>query len=117
MFFNNWSKLYHHFRSTGIHAVGTIQLNRSRGCPLDANKNLMKNRRDAMDYHCNRNSGMMAVKRVDSSVVNLVLHFVGVKPIAELERWFRKEKVRKNTPCPQIFQQYNKRMRGVVSYH
>ena len=79
MFFNNWSKLYHHFRSTGIHAVGTIQLNRLRGCPLDANKNLMKNRRNAMDYHCNRNSGMMAVKWVDSSVVNLVLNFVGVK--------------------------------------
>ena len=64
MFFNNWSKLYHHFRSTGIHAVGYF---------------FMKNRRNAMDYHCNRNSGMMAVKWVDSSVVNLVLNFVGVK--------------------------------------
>ena len=37
-----------------------------------------------MDYHCDRNSGIMAVKWVDSSVVNLVLNFVGVKPIGEL---------------------------------
>ena len=70
-----------------------------------------------MDYHCDRNSGIMAVKWVDSSVVNLVLNFVGVKPIGELERWFGKEKVRKNTPCPQIIQQCNKSMRGVVWYH
>ena len=30
--------LLHHFSSTGIHAVGTIQFNCLRGCPLDANK-------------------------------------------------------------------------------
>ena len=33
----------HHFRSKGIHAVGTIRLNRLPGCHLDANKDLIKN--------------------------------------------------------------------------
>ena len=55
----------------------------------------------------------MAVKWVDNSVVNLVSNFVGVEPIRELERWCGKEKVRKNIPCPQTVQQYNKNMGGI----
>ena len=59
----------HLFRSKGIHAVGTILLNRLRGCPLDVKKNLMKN--GAMDYRCDSNSGIKIVKWVDKNVVNL----------------------------------------------
>ena len=46
MFFDNWFTtldLLHHFRSKGIYAVWTIRLNRLRSCPLDTNKDLMKN--------------------------------------------------------------------------
>ena len=116
VFFDNWFAtldLLHSFRSKGIHAVGTNRLNRLRDCPLDANKDLMKNGRGAMDYHSDSNSGIMAVKWVDNSVVNLVSNFVGVEPIRKLKRWCGKEKVRKNIPCPQIVQQYNKSMGGV----
>ena len=116
MFFDIWSTtldLLHHFRSKRIHAVGTIRLNRLRGCPLDANKDLMKNESSAMDYRCDSNSGIMAVKWVGNSVVNLASNFVGVEPIGELERWCGKEKVRKNIPCPPIVQQNNKSMVGV----
>ena len=116
VFFDNWFTtldLLHPLISKGIYAVGTIRLNRLQGCPLDANKDLMKNGRGAMDYRCNSNSGIMAVKLVDNSVVNLVSNFVWVEPIGELERWCGKEKVRKNIPCPQIVQQYNKSMGGV----
>ena len=56
---------------------------------------------------------LMAVTWVDNSVVNLASSFVGDEPIWELERWRGKEKVRKNIPCPQIVQQYNKSMGGV----
>ena len=116
VFFDNWFttlNLLHPFRSKGIHAVGTIRLNRLRCCPLDAKKDLIKNGRCAMDYRCDSNSGIMAVKWVDNSVVNFVSNFVGVEPIGELERWCGKEKVRNNIPCPQIVQQYNKSMGGV----
>ena len=66
-----------------------------------------------MNYRCDRNSGIMAVKWVDNRAVNLASNFVGVEPDGELERWCGKEKVRKNTPCPEIVQQYNKGMGGV----
>ena len=73
----------------------------------------MKNVRSAMDYRCDSNSGIMAVKWVDNSVVNLASNFVGVEPIGKLEKLCRKKKVRKNIQCRQIVQQYNKSMGGV----
>ena len=115
MFFDNWFTkldLPHHFRSKRIHTVGTIRLNRLRGLLHDANKDLMKNGRGARDYRSESNSGIMAVKWVDNSVVNLASNFVGVKSIGELKRWCGKE-VSKNISCPQIVQQYNRSMGGV----
>ena len=84
-----------------------------RGCPLDANKDLMKNGRGTMDYRCDSNSGITAVKLVDNNVITLTSNLVGVESVGELRRWRGKEKVRKNIPCPQIVQQYNKSMGGV----
>ena len=55
----------------------------------------------------------MAGKWVDNSVINILSNFVGVEPIRELERSCRKENLRKNIPCPQIVQQYNRSMGGV----
>ena len=58
-FFDNWFTtldLLYLFRSKGIHAAGKIRLNHLRGCPLDANKDLIKNLRGAMDYRCDCNS-------------------------------------------------------------
>ena len=78
--------LLHRIRSKGIHAVVTVRLNHFRGCSLDANKDLMKNGRGAMNYRCDSNSGIMSVKWVDDSVVNLASNFVGVEPFGELER-------------------------------
>ena len=99
--------LVHHFRLKGIHAVGTIRLNCLQGCPLDANKDLMRNGRSTIDYCCDRNSGIMAKKWVNYSVVNLASNYVGVGQIGELERWCGKEKAR------EIVKRYNKSMGGV----
>ena len=84
VFFDTWFitlDLLHHFRSKGIHAVGTVPMKRLQDCPLDANKDLMKNGRGATDYRCDSNWGIMSVKLVDNSVVNLASNFVGVEPI------------------------------------
>ena len=90
VFFGNWFTtldILNHFASKGKHAIGTLQSNRLQCCPLDANKALIKNGRGAIDYRCDGNSGIMAVKWVDNSVVNLASTFVGDEPITELERW------------------------------
>ena len=60
----------------------------------------MKNGRNAMDYRCDSNSRIMAVKWIDNSMVNLTLNFVEAEPIGELERWCGKEKVRKKHFMP-----------------
>ena len=114
--FDNWfttPDLLHHFRSKEIHVVGTTRLKLLRGCPLDANKDLLKSGTGAMDYHCNSNFGIIYVKWVDNTVVNLASNFVEVEPNEELERWWEKEKMKKNIPCPHIIRQYNKSMGGV----
>ena len=66
-----------------------------------------------MDYRCDGNSGIIAVKWVDNSVVNLSSNFVGIEPMSKVERWCSKEKIRKDIPCPQIVKEYNKSMGGV----
>ena len=106
VFFDKWFttlNLLYHFRSKEIHAVGTIQLNRLRGGLLDANTDLMKNDRDAMDYCCDIYSGLMAVKWVSNNVVNLTANFFGVEPNGELDRWCGKEKAIKTFHFLKLF--------------
>ena len=105
--------LLHHFRSKGIHAVGTTRLNHLQDCPIDTNKDLMKNGRGTIYYRCDGNSDIMTVEWVDNSMVNISSDFAGVEPVGELERWHGKEKVRKTIPCPQIVQQCSKNMGGI----
>ena len=95
--------LLHHFRSKGIHAVGTTRLNHLQDCPIDTNKDLMKNGRGTIYYRCDGNSDIMTVKWVDNSVVNISSDFAGVEPVGELERWHGKEKVRKTFHALKLF--------------
>ena len=53
VFFDNWFTtldLLYYLRANGILAVGTIRVNRLKGCPVDANKELQKLGRGTMDY-------------------------------------------------------------------
>ena len=59
---------------------------------------------------CDRKFGIMAVNWVrNNSMVDLASNFFGVKLSMELERCGQ-DKVRKNIPCLQVVQQYNKSM-------
>ena len=66
-----------------------------------------------MDYSTDNNSGIIMVKWVDNSVVQLVSNFCGIEPMSKILRWCKKDKLHKDTPCPAIVIQYNKSMGGV----
>ena len=116
LFFDNWFstlELMLYLKNKGILAVGTIRLNRLGGCSASSNKDLQKAGTGSSDYRTDNNSGIVVVKWVDNNVVQLISNFVGIEPMTSIERWCKKEKKRKDIPCPQIVKQYNKSMGGV----
>ena len=116
LFFDNWFTtldLLLYLQRIGILAVGTVRANRLRGCPLENSKTIQKKGRGSVDYRTDYNSGIILVKWVDNSVVQLASNFVGVQPMGQIERWVKSTKERKNIDCPSIVLMYNKSMGGV----
>lgn len=116
VFFDNWFTtvdLMRYLKREGILAVGTIRGNRVQGCPLVGNKEIGKGNRGDLDYRVDNNSGVVIVKWLDNSVVQLCSNFIGVEPMDTIQRWDRKDKTRKDIQCPQIVKVYNKSMGGV----
>ena len=66
-----------------------------------------------MDYRTDNNSGIIITKWVDNKTLNLISNYVGVKPMASVQQWSKKEKSKVQVPCPQIVVAYNKAMGGV----
>ena len=116
LFFDNWFstlELMLYLKNKGILAVGTIRLNHLGGCSVSSNKDLQKAGRGSSDYCTDNNSGIRVVKWVDNNVAQLISNFAGIEPMASIERWCKKEKKRKDIPCPQIVKHYNKSIGGV----
>ena len=84
------------------------------GCSVSSNKDLQKTGRGSSDYRTENNSGIIVVKWIENNVAQIVSNFVGIEPITSIERWYKKEKKRKDIPCPQIVKQYNKSLSGVI---
>ena len=113
LFSDNWFStidLIFYLKEKGILAVGTIRANRLGDCSIMANKDLAKQDRGAMDYRVDGNSGVIVVKWVDNSIVQLVSNYVGINPMSTINRWCKKEKASREIPCPQVVKQYNKSM-------
>ena len=72
LYFDNWFTtlpLLQFLKMKGIHAAGTIRTNRIKCCPLQANKDLEKLGRSALDYRTDSNSGLVVAKWLDNKVV------------------------------------------------
>lgn len=116
LFFDNWFTtldLIQYLKKNGILAVGTIRANRTAGCPVMSNKDLEKEGRGALDYRVDQNSGIIIVKWVDNSTVQLTSNYIGVEPVSTIKRWNKTEMDRTDVPCPQIVKSYNQSMGGV----
>ena len=79
-------------KSKGILAVGTIRINRLSNCEIDNNKSLQKLGRVAMDCRADNNSGIIVVKWVENSVVQLVSNYVCIEPMSEIQDGIKKIK-------------------------
>ena len=100
-------------KTKGILCVRIISVNRLQGCPLESSKTLSKAGRGTVDYRCDKNSRRFVIEWVDNSVVQLASDFVGIEVLESIVHWCRKDKTRKEIPCPQIILEYNKSMRRV----
>ena len=70
-----------YLKKEGLLAVGTIRSNHLQGCPLLSNKDLQKSAMGASDYRIDNNSGIIIVKWLDNSVVQLTSNYVGIEPM------------------------------------
>ena len=102
-----------YLKKEGLLAVGTIRSNHLQGCPLLNNKDLQKPARGASDYPVNNSSGIIILKWLDNSVVQLTSNYGRIEPMDQIERWDKTAGEKKNADYPQIVKAYNKSMRGV----
>ena len=79
-----------------------------QGCPWLSNKDLQKSARGAPEYRVDNNSGIIIVKWLDNSLVQLTSNYVGIEPMDQIEKWDKTADKRKNVDCPQIVKDYNK---------
>ena len=90
-----------------------VRSNRLQGCPLLSNKDLQKSARGASDYLVDNNPGIIMLKWLDNSVVQLTSNYGRIEPMDQIERWDKTAGEKKNADYPQIVKAYNKSMRGV----
>ncbi|XP_071116851.1 piggyBac transposable element-derived protein 3-like [Haliotis cracherodii] len=97
----------------GILYVGTVRMNRLKGCKLKDQKTLKKEGRGSMDSKVEFNTGVIALRWYDNRTVDLVSTYVGQEPVREVKRFDRKEKKNIMVTCPKIVQEYNTFMGGI----
>ncbi|XP_071083709.1 piggyBac transposable element-derived protein 3-like [Haliotis cracherodii] len=97
----------------GILYVGTVRMNRLKGCKLKDQKTLKKEGRGSMDSKVEFNTGVIALRWYGNRTVDLVSSYVGQEPVREVKRFDRKEKKNIMVTCPKIVQEYNTFMGGI----
>ena len=83
VFFDNWFTtldLLFHLKSISLQAIGTIRANILQSCPLIPAKDLKKQERGAVDSRVDNNSGLVIVRWLDNSALQLASNFIGVEP-------------------------------------
>lgn len=100
-------------KARDIFYVGTVRVNRLKGCPLQNEKELKKVGRGAFDEVVDLTSGAVAVRWFDNRTVDLLSTYVGAEPTVDVQRYDKKQKRIIKVPCPAIVKEYNKFMGGI----
>jgi len=96
----------------GFYPTCTIQKNRTGGCPLKSDKELKTEGRGAHTFHIEDN-GILICQWNDNRPVTVASTVHPVNPLAEVDRYDRKNKQRIKVKCPSLITHYNKNMGGV----
>jgi hypothetical protein len=116
LFFDNFfssPELLVYLMSQGIFAVATLRRDRSRGCPLPAEKDMRKNGRGNLAEFTDSKAGLVVCAWYDNRMVLTISNFIGKDPISSCKRYDRKKKESLTVPRPASIGLYNKFMGGV----
>lgn len=100
-------------KDKGFLAVGTVRSNRLPNCSFETEKELKKRGRGSYDFKTEVNNNVLAVKWFDNKCVHIVSTYVGVEPIANVQRWSVQANSHVDVPRPACIATYNKYMGGV----
>ena len=108
LFFDNFSspELMQYLANKGFWALVSLNVVRSRKCPLPNEKELKKCGRRASTQNVNKDKSVVVTSWYDSKRVLMISNFVGKEPVGKCTRYIRKE-------CPAAVELYNNFMAGV----
>lgn len=111
-FFTNLA-LVKALKEKGMWFIGTVRVNRLKGCKLKTEKELKQEGRGSSHTLVELNTGASATRWFDNRCVDLVSTYKGVEPQEAVRRWDKKEKQYMQINCPASVKEYNKFMGGV----
>lgn len=100
-------------KKNGYLATGTLRGDRTKGCPLPAEKDLKKTGRGSHSFRTDANSGITITKWFDSKSVQLISNHSNPENTVKIKRWDRASRTYIQIDCPTVVQDYNKSMGGV----
>ena len=115
VYFDKWFSsvgLVECLKQKQIWTVGTIRLNRLKGCKLLTDQEQKKGRR-ACNFKVEQEHGVIIVKWYDNKPVHLISSYSGVEPRDKWNRWSVASKQRVEIGRPPIVKDYNRYMGGV----
>ena len=116
VFFDNLfssPELMKYLLSKGIYGVATLRANRSRSCPIPAEKDMKKQGRGATTEVVDTEQKVVVCAWYDNRRVLTISNFVGITPIDECNRYDRAQKKMLKVTSPASVALYNRFMGGV----
>ena len=96
-----------------IFTTATVWMNRTKGCPLIAAKDLKKQGRGISCYMVDLNSGVIVLRWFYKKCVQTATTYADPIDIQTFQIWDRVSEKHIQTTCPSVIKQYNSSMGGV----
>ena len=103
----------------GIGLVGTVRVNRLKGCVLSNDKVMREKGRGSTGMKSCKINGieLRVIRWFDNRLITILTNYEAVQPSTNVKRWDRENKVEIQGNCPSAVVTYNKSMSGVDLLH